>query len=112
MTARGWLACLAVACALTGCYRTVYRNVEPLGADVPPAAAAPRSPEWRSFFLYGWVPREVVVHAAAECGGAARVREIRTRRTFGEGMTAAFASTGGVNIYSPWTAEVVCTDAP
>jgi hypothetical protein len=112
MTARGWIACCALACASSGCFRTVYRNVEPPGADVPSVAMAPRSPAWRSFYLYGWLPHEIVVKAAAECGGADRVREIRTRQTFGQGMTATFASTGGVNVYSPWTAEVVCAGAP
>jgi hypothetical protein len=55
---------------------------------------------------------EARVNAAAECGGAANVHEIRTRRSFNQGLVAAFASSSGVNVYSPWTGEVICADAP
>ena len=92
----------------TGCYRTVYRRLEPPGEAARSRAEPRRSPAWRSFFLYGWLPGQLVVHAAAECGGAVNVREIRTRRTFGQGLVAKFASSAGVNVYSPWTGEVVC----
>jgi Bor protein len=101
------LVAAAVALALTGCFRTVYRNVEPFDAPAPGVQMVPRSPEWRSFFLYGWLPHEVAVDAAAECGGASRVRELRTRQTFTQALVGTFASSG-VNVYSPWTGEVVC----
>jgi hypothetical protein len=91
-----------------GCYRTVYRNLEPPGATAHARVAPQRSSSWRNFFLYGWLPREVVVQAGAECGGAANVREIRTRRSFRQGLVAKFASSAGVNVYSPWTGAVVC----
>jgi hypothetical protein len=93
-----------------GCYRTVYRNLEPPGPSLEKEKGpiSRRSSGWRSFFLYGWVPSEVQVKAAAECGGPAYVREIRTRRTFNQTLVAAFASSSGVNVYSPWTGEVVC----
>jgi Bor protein len=112
MTARHWIFACVLACVLSGCFRTVYRNLEPPGTTPAPRAAVRRSPAWRSFFLYGWVPRELVVHAAVECGGARNVREIRTRRTFGQSLVASFASSSGVNIYSPWTGEVVCGTGP
>ena len=102
---------VATMILLAGCYRTVYRNVEPFDAPAPPVRMVPRSPSWRSFFLYGWVPPAVVVDAAGECGGAGRVRELRTRKTFTQGLVDAFASSG-VNVYSPWTGEVVCDPSP
>ena len=108
MRARGWIVGCVVVCVSTACYRTVYRNFEP-AEDTARARVAPqRSPSWRSFFLYGWLPRELVVQAGTECGGAVNVREIRTRRTFRQGLVAKFASSAGVNVYSPWTGEVVC----
>jgi hypothetical protein len=108
MSARGWILGGVLVCASTGCFRTVYRNLEPPGATAAARVTERRSPAWRHFFLYGWLPRELVVHAGAECGGAANVREIRTRRTFGQGLVASFATTGGMNVYSPWTGQVVC----
>jgi len=107
MTTRHWIICCALATATSGCFRTVYRDLEPAGAVSRPATITSSSSPWRSFFLYGWLPPEVVVHAAAECGGATNVYEIRTRRTFVQGLVARFASSG-VNVYSPWTGEVVC----
>jgi hypothetical protein len=106
-----WLLAGVLACASIGCYRAVYRNLEPPGTTVERVVAVRRPSAWRSFFLYGWMPREARVNAAAECGGAANVREIRTRRTFTQGLVAAFASSSGVNVYSPWTGEVVCAGA-
>jgi Bor protein len=103
-----WLAVM-LACSSIGCYRTVYRNLEPPGAMSEQPASVRRSSGWRSFFLYGWVPREVTVNAAGECGSADNVREIRTRRTFSQALVATFASSSGVNVYSPWTGEVVCS---
>ena len=111
VTACRWLMAGVLACSSIGCYRTVYRNLQPSEPSVEQSQGTRRSSAWRSFFLYGWAPSELLVHAAAECGGAANVREIRTRRTFGQGMVAAFASSGGVNVYSPWTGEVVCEDS-
>jgi hypothetical protein len=99
-----------LACSSIGCYRTVYRNLQPSELSVEQGHSIRRSAAWRSFFLYGWVPKEVLVHAAAECGSAGNVREIRTRRTFNQALVAAFASSSGVNIYSPWTGEVVCRE--
>ncbi len=91
-----------------GCFRTVYRNLEPIEERVAVAPRGRASNPWRSFFLYGWFPHELAIDAAAECGGAAHVDEIRTRQTFTEGLVDSFANTGGVNVYSPWNAEIVC----
>jgi hypothetical protein len=94
-----------------GCYRAVYTRLAP---SPPAATAAPSSPRssWRNFYLYGYLPSELVVDAAGECGGAARIREIRTRQTFTQGLIRMFASSSGVNAYAPWTAEVMCVDDP
>jgi len=107
VTPRRWIVGCAIVCMATGCYRTVYRNFEP-GNTARARTESRHSPSWRSFFLYGWLPRELVVQAGAECGGAANVREIRTRRTFQQALVAKLASSAGVNVYSPWTGQVVC----
>lgn len=70
MSAPGWIVGCVIVFLATGCYRTVYRHLEPPGEAAHIRVVAPRSHAWRSFLLYGWVPRERVVHAAAECGGA------------------------------------------
>lgn len=93
-----------------GCFRTVYRNLEPPDAAPADVQPAPRSSAWRSFYLYGYLPSVLAIDAAAECGGASRVREIRTLQTFTQGVVRTFASSSGVNAYAPWTAEVVCVD--
>jgi hypothetical protein len=108
VTACRWLVAVVLASGSVGCYRAVYRNLEPSGPTMAQRANVRRSSGWRSFFLYGWVPNEVRVNAAAECGSASNVREIRTRRTLNQGLVGAFASSSGVNVYSPWTGEVVC----
>jgi hypothetical protein len=95
-----------------GCYRAVYTRLEPADRSAPPVAARPRSSSWRNFYLYGYLPSELVVDAAAECGGSGRVRQIRTRQTFTQGLIRMFASSSGVNAYAPWTGEVLCVDDP
>jgi hypothetical protein len=50
-----------------------------------------------------------VIDAAGQCGGVDSVLEIRTRRSFGQGLVGLFAGPYLViNIYKPWTGEVVC----
>jgi hypothetical protein len=96
----------------SGCFRAVYTNLEPPDPYFVPRTPGPRSSSWRSFYLYGYLPSELVVDAGAECGGATRVREIRTRQTFTQGLIRMFATSSGVNAYAPWTAEVLCVDDP
>lgn len=93
-----------------GCYRAVYAHLEPPGTDSVAVGAPRPTSSWRSFYLYGYLPPELAVDAAAECGGAGRVREIRTRQTFTQGLIRLFATSSGVNAYAPWTGEVVCID--
>jgi len=102
------LACLLLV-GITGCARTVYTNLHP---NAPaPAVAMPSdrsSPTyWRHFFIYGWVPGELVVDASAYCHGTERIERIETRQSFVQGLIATFAGYY-INIYSPYTGRVVC----
>lgn len=106
----GRLVPLGFLVLTAGCYRAVYTHLEPPGTDSTVAAAARPTSSWRSFYLYGYLPAELAVDAAAECGGAGRVREIRTGQTFTQGLIRMFATSSGVNAYAPWTGEVVCID--
>ena len=107
MTTRLLVALLVVG---VGCFRTSYRRLEP-EAPTPVPAAVPAGPHstWRHFFVYGWFPPEMVIHAGSDCGGAEHVQEIRTRQTFVQGLVEQLASYY-INIYSPYTGEVVCTE--
>lgn len=107
------LAVLAMAAALvSGCFRTTYTNLAPPtdAALTPVAATKPKSSGWQSFFLYGWIPDEKQIDAAAFCGGAEHVRAIETERSFLQGLVTSFAGFY-VNIYSPFTGRVVCDDS-
>ncbi len=105
------LSALAVLLlALTGCFRTVYHHLEPPSyqrAALPPHVPREADSGWQHFFIYGWAPGERVIDAAARCGGAAQVQDIRTRQSFAQGLIATFAGYY-INIYSPYTGEVVC----
>ena len=96
---------------LTSCYRTHYENFSPANPNrAPLQQPTPRHQHgsgWRSFFLWGWVPSEIVIDARTACGGAENVDSIETRRTFVEGLVAAFAGFY-VNIYSPYNGAVFC----
>jgi hypothetical protein len=106
-TARA-LALAAVVLATTGCFRTVYHNLEPPSAQVTTQSSRPRENSgWQHFFVYGWAPSERVIDAAGRCGGSGQVQEIRTEQSFVQGLIATFAGYY-VNIYSPYTGEVVC----
>lgn len=111
------LAILLVAVSLGGCYRTRYVNLLPpqaLGNSTAKqgdgSAADPprvRPSGWQHFFVWGWFPPEKVFRVDQECGGAAHVREIRTRQTFTEGLVALVAGYY-VNVYSPYDAQIFC----
>jgi hypothetical protein len=107
-----WLrVALLCLCLATGpsCARTVYTNLHPqLPSPAPDPTADRSSPRyWRHFFLFGWIPGEMVIDAAAYCGGTDRIERIETRESFVQGFIAAFAGYY-VNIYSPYTGRVVC----
>jgi hypothetical protein len=102
---------------ILGCFKTTYYNL--YAEDyVPPADAVAtnrRISGWQSFFVFGWAPGEKLIPSATLCGEG-YVEEIQTRRTFVQGLIAAFAGYY-VNIYSPYTGKTVCkrphrSDAP
>jgi len=91
------------------CSRTVYTNFAPQPESPHAHDTVDRSspPYWRSFFVFGWAPGELVIDASAYCGGRDHVAKIETRRSFVQGLIAAFAGYY-INIYSPYTGKVVC----
>jgi hypothetical protein len=103
------LLCFLFLTVAPSCARTVYTNLHPqLPAPTVAIEADRSSPQhWRSFFVFGWGPRELVIDAAAYCNGADRVERIETQQTFAQGLVAVFASYY-INIYSPYTGRVVC----
>jgi hypothetical protein len=100
------LALAAALLLLPGCFKTVYRNLQPPNA--PPvvetdANAQKKMPRgWQHFFFYGLIPDERTVDAAALCNGEEHVQQLDTRRTFLEGLVSAYG------IYTPWNARVTC----
>jgi hypothetical protein len=103
-----------LAGALTGslgCYRTHYKNLAPpvVLESASTTAEKPRDQSWIHFFIWGWIPAERRIDAAKQCGGPQHLVAIETERRFIQGLIAIFASYY-VNIYSPWTARVLCDD--
>ena len=108
MRAAQMLVLAAVTLAATGCFRTVYHNLEPPSYHPTTQSSRPRENSgWQHFFVYGWAPSERVIDAAGRCGGLPQVQEIRTEQSFGQGLIATFAGYY-INIYSPYTGQVVC----
>ena len=92
-----------------GCYTTTYYNFGPESQAEPAHSHARQTvpPYWRSFWVFGWAPEELRIDAAESCGGIEHVARIETERTFVQGLVAAFAGFY-INIYSPYSARVVC----
>jgi hypothetical protein len=90
----------------SSCQRTVYTHLHGNGDERPAKAPVSAGGRWQHFFIFGWVPGEKVIESEDGCGKA-RVAEIRTRRTFVQGLVAAVAGFY-INIYSPWTGETLC----
>jgi len=91
--------------------RTVYINLHPAGVasvSEPSPVLSPSPRYWRDFFLFGWVPGELVVDAAADCGGAEHVERIETQQSFVQRLIAMLARSTLINVYSPYTGRVVC----
>jgi hypothetical protein len=106
------LAALLCLTLMTACYRTHYMNFSPANPNRAPQQAAPvkAGRAWQHFFIYGWVPSALPIDARGACGRAENVHSIETRRTFLEGLVAAFAGYF-INIYSPWNAAVYCRES-
>ena len=116
MKRAGRLLALGATLLLIGCYRTKYINLMRQSAFNPPRVASdapkpqPHS-SWQHFFIWGWVPSVRVIPAGDICGGPEYVKEIRTERAFVQGLIAQFAGYF-INLYSPYTGDVVCTQEP
>ena len=106
---------LLAALSVSGCFRTVYRNLH--AANAPPVVetqdtlAKKGKGSWQSFFLYGWIPNPKDIDAAGQCGGEEHVSTIETQNSFGTGFVAAVAGFY-INIYSPWRGHVTCDHQP
>ena len=107
------LAALLCLVLLTACYRTHYTNFSPANPNLAPQTTQPvkRGSGWQHFFIWGWIPSELTIDARQDCGGAENVHSIQTRRTFLEGLVAAFAGYY-INIYSPWDGTLYCRQHP
>jgi hypothetical protein len=87
------LALALAALALSGCFRTVYKNLH--AADAPPVVETPETlakhgkGSWQSFFLYGWIPNPKPIDAAGQCGGEEHVSTIETQNSFGTGFVGS-----------------------
>ncbi len=106
------LASALVLLLSSGCYRTLYRNVQPRNAPpvVEDESTIHRRPRagWQSFFMYGWFPTERRIDAYLECGEG-HVATVETEQTFGQGAIAWAVMVGFyLGIYSPWSAHVTC----
>lgn len=101
--------CGVLLLATIGCARTVYTNLHPQ-APVPAVRPAPdpaKPQAWRHFFVFGWVPGELLIDAEADCGGSEHIERIETRESFVQGLIASVAGYI-INVYSPYTGRVVC----
>jgi hypothetical protein len=107
------IATLLLCLSLSACYRTHYANFSAANPDRAPQQAEPprSSGGWQHFFLWGWVPSERTFDAQQTCGGTENIDSVQTRRTFLEGLVAAFAGYY-INIYSPWDGAVHCKESP
>jgi hypothetical protein len=94
----------------TSCARTVYTNLHPQLPEGTTLQNQPRdSPRyWRHFFIYGWVPAELIIDAESYCQGTEHIDRIETRSSFVQGLVSAVAGYY-INIYSPYTGRVVCS---
>jgi hypothetical protein len=102
--------CLVIGLSCnTTTYYTTYYNFEPQSRSEPShSGAEPKVPQyWRSFWVYGWFPGEIRIDAARSCGGIEHVKRLETGQTFVQGLLAGVAR-HYINIYSPYSARVVC----
>jgi hypothetical protein len=100
----------AVVATGAGCARTVYTHLAPPADGVAHEheSSDRSSPQaWRHFFLFGWVPGELVIDGAHYCGGAEHVERIETRQSFVQGLIYQLAGYY-INVYAPYTGRVVC----
>ena len=96
-----------LALAVTGCARTVYRNLhgsDPAPVETEASLAAHPKDVWQNFFTTGFAPHFHQIDAGAQCGGDAHVATIETEHSIGTVLAAIVT----FDIYSPWSAHVTC----
>jgi hypothetical protein len=107
------LLLLIVVLSVSGCYKTVYMNVQ---GDKTPAKMTLEQLEkvpdfdetdWFHYFIYGLVPSEKTIDAGKLCGGSENILSINTKQSFLQALVTEIASYY-INIYSPYSAYVVC----
>jgi len=105
---------LALAALLSsGCYRTVYVNVQAPGTPPPDESELTRARyqhgSWQSFFFYGFVPGSKDIDAVYTCGGEQHVESLETQQTFWQFLTSLAAGYYVLlNVYAPYRAQVNC----
>jgi hypothetical protein len=105
---------LAVVLSISGCYRTVYMNVQgDKNSTKMTLEQLEKLPDyddssWLHFFIFGLVPNEKVIDVAKPCGGAEHIASINTRQTTLQVLVRLVANINSINIYSPYDGHVVC----
>ena len=109
-----WITLVLMVVLLnSGCYKTVYMNVQgnknPAKMTLEQVEKLPSYDDsnWLHFFIYGLVPSEKIIDVAEPCGGAEHIVSINTRQT-GLQLLVQAAASYYVNIYSPYDGHVVC----
>ena len=110
---RQMLLILVLVFSVSGCYKTVYMNVQ---GDKAPAKMTLEQLEqvpgfdetdWHHYFIYGLIPNDKTFDAGKTCNGSENILSINTKQTFLQILTERLA-TYYINIYSPYSGQVVC----
>ena len=107
------LLILILVFSVSGCYKTVYMNVQgdkaPVKMTLEQLEKAPGFDEtdWHHYFIYGLIPNEKTFDAGKLCNGPENILSINTKQTFVQGFVEHLASYY-INIYSPYSGQVVC----
>jgi hypothetical protein len=98
----------AVGALMAGCQPTRYVGFPPPSPDAPQIrrAVGEADPGFRSFYLWGLLPRSDDVDARAACGSAG-IAAISTERSAGQ----AFLYVLSAGVFSPVTARIDCGPA-
>ncbi len=105
---------LIVMLSISGCYRTVYLNVQgdknPTKVTLEQIEKLPdyENSDWLHYFVNGLAPDERIINAAQTCGGAEHITGITTRQTFLQGLVHGATTYYVVSIYTPYDGHVVC----
>lgn len=108
------LLMLILVLSISGCYRTVYMNVQ--GNNAPAKMTFEQlekvpgfdETDWHHYFIYGLIPSEKNFDAAKQCNGSQNILSINTRQTFLQVLVEGVAGYNRINIYSPYSGNVIC----